>query len=99
VFTEHGGVGDGVTDNASLLQHLIDSLESDTVILFCEGDFSFSRGIDIDVSVHNHGVILRGIGPDRTRLIFTSGIPAYRGQINTLGADTEVETKVSRTRA
>lgn len=97
VFDALGGAGDGVTDNAALLQQLIDSLESDTVILMGEGDYVLSRGLDIDVDVHNHGVILRGIDPDRTRLIFTSGIPEYRGQINTLGADTEVETSVDQT--
>lgn len=98
VFAEQGGLADGVTDNAALLQGLIDSLESDTVILLGEGDYVFSRGIDIDVSVHNHGVILRGVDPDRTRLVFTSGVPEYRGHLNTLGADTEVETRVNQTR-
>lgn len=96
-FAEHGGLADGIRDNAPLLQQLIDSLESDTVILLREGDYVFARGIDFDVGVHNHGVILRGVGPQRTRLIFTSGIPEYRGHLNTLGADTEVETEVIQT--
>jgi hypothetical protein len=61
---EYGALGDGVTDDAAAFQKAIDAVDEGAVLIPA-GDYVLKNGLAI-----NKGVVLRGEGADKTRLLF-----------------------------
>jgi len=55
--------GDGVADDSGAIQMAIDACPAGQVVLVPEGTYRLTRGLSI-----MEGIVLRGEGPDRTRL-------------------------------
>ena len=71
-FMAAGGDNTGLVDNAPLLQSLIDSLTTDTVINFPAGTYRFENRINFrSTSLRSlPGVIIRGAGTALTKFLF-----------------------------
>lgn len=61
---DYGAVGDGVTDDAAAFQKAINAVEEGAVWI-PKGEYVLKKGLTI-----NKGVVLRGEGSDKTRLLF-----------------------------
>jgi hypothetical protein len=71
-FMAAGGDNTGLTDNAPLLQSLIDGLTTDTVINFAAGTYRFENRINFRSTGARDlpGVIIRGAGTSLTKILF-----------------------------
>jgi len=71
-FIAAGGDNSGLSDNAPLLQSLVDGLTTDTVIYFPAGTYRFENRINFRSSSSRSlpGVIIRGAGTRLTKILF-----------------------------
>ncbi|MBT5902471.1 MAG: hypothetical protein HOH58_10225 [Opitutaceae bacterium] len=71
-FDAMGGDSTGLTDNGPLLQSLIDGLEENAVISFSAGIYRINQRIIIRSrsTREQPSLILRGAGPERTKILF-----------------------------
>ena len=79
--TTAGAVGDGITDNTTIIQNLINTSTGRTVIYFPTGTFLFSAALNLTDSI-----ILRGNSADSTHLLFNCNGAVCNGLNITGGA-------------
>ena len=60
---EFGATGDGITNDAPAIQDAIDSIDPPAAVWVPEGDYRLEQQLQFP-----SGVVLRGAGPDRTKL-------------------------------
>jgi hypothetical protein len=93
-FVGQGGIADGKTDNAPLLQQLIDTQQESSVIFLPEGDYLFKSIITIGKRPDGVALILRGSGWNKTRLHFDAIEPTNRGLIDIVGNESKHPAQV-----
>ncbi len=82
VVTDHGVHPDDTSGVGTRFQNLLDSHADPTVFLFPPGDYYFEKPIEILVNGRdNDQVIIKGAGPERTRLLFDCDIDYFKGLI------------------
>ncbi len=88
-FLGAGGDNTGNTDNAPLLQSLIDALTEDTVITFPAGTYRIDDRINFRQSIDERlpGIIIRGAGTDLTKLRFTDDTAEDEGLFDISGVN------------
>ena len=95
-FAEAGGDPLGERDNSPRLQELIDGLSADTVIYFPAGIYRFNRRINLADSPNRNlpGVILRGAGPEATKLLFKDPVDEQQGYLKVSGTRSSTELPI-----
>ena len=96
-FNTAGGDNTGLVDNSPLLQSLIDGLTTDSVIKFGAGTYRFDRGINFRSTLSRNlpGVIIRGDGTGRTKILFRDPNAADAGLFDIAGYNSGAEINIT----